>query len=580
MTLDNMGKIVEKAWRHIENDNENSKRLVDELGISQLVAGLLTSRGVIDPVEARKFLDCDLMDLYDPSLLKGMSEAVERIKGAIVSGEKILIFGDFDVDGVTSTTILNKVIGILGGNVSYYFPNRLTEGYGLNNKAIDNAKRKNINLIITVDCGITANDQVDYSNENGIDVIVVDHHEQIGEVPNAVSVIDPKQEGCEYPYKKLAAVGVVFKVIQALIKEFNSDFDELSLLDFVCLGTVSDLVPLDGENRILVKNGLRTLTNTKNIGLKALIEVSGLKGQDINSGHIAFKLGPRINSSGRLSSADKVMTLFNTELDQEARDIAEELNRQNNERRDLQEEIFKQAVKKIEEEVDLENDKCIVISGKGWHRGIIGIVASKIVEQYFRPTILIAVEEDGWGYGSGRSIPNFHLLNAMNSSKRWIHNHGGHSQAAGLKIEEKNIEGLRREINNYSKEKLTEKDLIPVLKIDAKLNLDQVNFSLIEEVHQLFPYGMGNPRPIFCSSNLKLEENPYVLKEKHIKLKLKDNTAGNVGAIGFGMGLFSEGAIANNGEISVAYFPEINEWNGNINIQLGLKDIKFGTISN
>ncbi|MDH3353495.1 MAG: single-stranded-DNA-specific exonuclease RecJ [Nanoarchaeota archaeon] len=568
---------MERAWKYIENDDENSKKLIDELGVSQLVANLLTSRGINDSVEARKFLDCDLKDLHDPNLLKGMNEAIERIKRAIISGEKILIFGDFDVDGVTSTTILNKAIGILGGNVSYYFPNRLTEGYGLNNKAIDIAKAENMSLIITVDCGITANDQVNYANENGVDVIIIDHHEQIGEVPNAVSVIDPKQEGCEYPYKKLAAVGVVFKVIQALVKEFNSDFDELSLLDFVCLGTVSDLVPLDGENRILVKNGLKTLTNTGNIGLKALIEVSGLDGKDVNSGHIAFRLGPRINSSGRLSSADKVMALFNTESDQEAKEIAEELDRQNTERRDLQEEIFSQVVEKIEKEIDLEKDSCIVLSGKGWHRGIIGIVASRVVEEYFKPTILIAVEDDGWGYGSGRSIPNFHLLNAMNFSKKWIHNHGGHSQAAGLKIGEKNIEGLRKEINDYAREKLSKKDLIPTLKIDARLNLNQVNFSLIEEVHQLFPYGMGNPRPIFCSDNLKLEENPHVLKGKHIKLKLKDSTAGNMGAIGFGMGSFSEGVMENSGEISVAYFPEINEWNGNISIQLGLKDIKFGS---
>lgn len=566
---------MEKEWEYIKYEKEASDNLTRELGISEVVAKLLTSRGIIDADEAKKFLNPKLSDFHDMMLMKGMKEGVSRIKKAIENKEKILIFGDFDVDGVTSTTTLNRVLKALGGDISYYFPNRLTEGYGLNEKAVDDAKMKDVSLIITVDCGITANVQVDYANAKGVDVIVIDHHEQIGEIPNAVAVIDPKQEGCEYPYKKLAAVGVVFKVSQALIKEFGSDFDEVSLLDFVCLGTVSDLVPLDGENRIIVRNGLPELTNTKNLGLKALLEVSDLKGKDVNSGHISFKLGPRINSSGRLETADKVMRLFNTDSAEEAREIAKSLDEQNTKRRELQQEIFKEVIEKIEKEVDFENDNCIVIAGKGWHRGVIGIVASKIVEEYHRPTILIALGEDGMGHGSGRSIPAFHLLNAMNASSKWIDNHGGHSQAAGLSIKEENIEGLRREINNYSKDKLTKKDLIPVLRIDANLDLSQVNFSLIEEIHQLYPYGFGNPRPIFSSNNLKLAEEPRVLKERHIKVNLKDDNVKSIGAIGFGMGSLKDDAIKNNGKISVAYFPEINEWNGNISIQLGLKDMKF-----
>ncbi len=565
---------MEKIWRYVEYDKEVVERIIAELGVSRVFAKLLVGRGINNPKEARQFLECNLGDLHDPNLLKGMKRAIRRIKRAIDAYEKILIFGDFDVDGVTSTTVLYKVIKVLGGDVSYYFPDRLTEGYGLNESAIDKARSKEINLMITVDCGITSNTQVDYANENGIDIIVIDHHEQIGEVPNAVSVIDPKQEGCEYPYKKLAAVGVVFKVVQALVKEFNSDFDIFSLLDFVCLGTVADIVPLDGENRIIVKNGLKELSNTKNVGLRALIKVSELEGEEINSGHISFKLGPRINSSGRLGSADKVMRLFDTESLQEAEDIAEELNSQNTKRRELQQEIFDEVVDKIEREVDLDKDNCIVLSGEGWHRGIIGIVASKIVEQYHRPTILIALDDDGWGYGSGRSIPKFHLLGAMNFSKKWMQNYGGHSQAAGLKIKEENIKGLRMDINNYSKEKLSKKDLIPRLKIDAKLNLNQIDFGLIEDVHQLFPYGFGNPRPVFYSEKLSLGEEPRVLKEKHLKLNLRDGE-GSVGAIGFGMAFFSEGLVENNGNISAAYFPEINEWNGNISIQLGLKDIRF-----
>lgn len=569
---------MEKLWKYVKNNEKSSKRLIKKLGISPIVANLLTNRGIVDPREAEKFLKCDLKDLHDPNLLKGMAEGIKRVKKAIESDEKILVFGDFDVDGVTSTTILTKVIGILNGNVSYYFPNRLTDGYGLNKKAIDKAKEDGIDLIITVDCGITANDQVDYANENGIDVIIIDHHEQIEEIPKAIAVIDPKQKGCKYPYKKLAAVGVVFKFIQALIKEFDSDFNIFSLLDFVCLGTVADMVPLDGENRIIVKNGLKELTHTKNLGLKALIEVSDLNDKEINSGHISFRLGPRINSSGRLESADKVMQLFSTGSIQEARNIAEELDKQNIERQYIQQETFDQAVKKIEKEINLEKDSCIILSEKGWHKGIIGIVASKIVEKYYRPTILITIDKKGMGYGSGRSIPNFHLLNSMNCSKKWMENYGGHSQAAGLKIKEKNIKGFHRDINNYSKNKLTKQDLIPHLNIDAKLNFDQINFNLIEEVHQLFPYGMGNPRPTFSTNNLKLMDEPRILKEKHLKLYVKDNTAEDIEAIGFGMGSFKKDVIKNNGNISIAYFPEINEWNGDVSIRLGLKDIKFGSI--
>ncbi|MBU2576347.1 MAG: single-stranded-DNA-specific exonuclease RecJ [Nanoarchaeota archaeon] len=567
---------MEKLWNYIENNEKSANKLIKKLGVSPIVANLLTNRGIVDPEEAEKFLKCDLKDLHDSNLLKGMVKGIKRVKNAIESKEKILIFGDFDVDGVTSTTILTKVIRILNGDVSYYFPNRLTEGYGLNKKAIDKAKEDGIDLIITVDCGITANDQVDYANENGIDVIIIDHHEQIGEIPKAISVIDPKQKGCKYPYKKLAAVGVVFKFIQALIKEFDSDFNVFSLLDFVCLGTVADMVPLDGENRIIVKNGLRELTHTKNLGLKALIEVSDLNDKEINSGHISFRLGPRINSSGRLESADKVMQLFDTESIQEAKDIAEKLNKQNIERQYIQQETFDQAVKKIEKEIDLEKDNCIILSEKGWHRGVIGIVASKIIEKYYRPTILITIDKKGMGHGSGRSIPNFHLLNAMNSSKKWMENYGGHSQAAGLDIKEENIEGLRKEINDYSKDKLTKQDLIPHLNIDARLNLDQINFKLIEEVHQLFPYGMGNPRPTFSTNNLRLMDEPKILKEKHLKLYVEDSTAEDIEAIGFGMSSFKEDVIKNNGNINIAYFPEINEWNGDVSLQLGLKDIQFG----
>ena len=566
---------MEKDWDYVDVDEKDSSRLIDELKISKIVAELLTSRGITDIEEARRFLNPMLENLHDPFLMKGMKAGVFRIKKAIGDKEKIMIFGDFDVDGITSTTTLNNILKNLGGDVSYYFPNRLIEGYGLNKNAIDRAVFDKKSLIITVDCGITAVEEVKYANEKGIDIIVIDHHEQKEVVPNAVAVIDPKQNGCMYPFKQLAAVGVVFKVAQALVKEMNSNFDIISLLDFVSLGTVSDLVPLIGENRIIVKYGLDQITKTKNPGLRALIKVSQLKDKDINVGHISFALGPRINSSGRLETADKVMKLFNTDDENLANEIAKQLDENNTKRRELQQTIFNQAMEKIKTEVDFEKDNCIVIAGKGWHRGVVGIVASKIIEEYNRPTILIALGENGIGHGSARSIPAFHLLNAMTASKDWMESFGGHSQAAGLSIKEENIDGLRNSINEYSKTKLTKKDLVPVLKINTDIDLSEVDFKLIEEVHSLYPYGFGNPSPLFSCSNLSLVEDPRVLKEKHLKLKLKNDRVKDIGAIGFGLSNLSWEVIKNNGKIKVAFFPEINEWNGNISIQLGLKDIKF-----
>jgi len=304
---------MENVWNIRPIQKKEAQNLVRKLDISPVIATLLTNRGINNHGEAKRFLDCDLNDLHSPYLLKDMGKAIRRIKKAVSNKEKIMLFGDYDVDGITGTTIMAKTIELIGGKTKYYFPDRLTEGYGLSKNAIDNAKKEKINLIITIDCGISANKEISYAKGKGIDVIIIDHHEQIGSLPEAIAIIDPEQKGCKYPYKKLAAVGVAFKVVQALIGEYDIDFDEFSFLDFVCLGTVADVMPLDGENRIIVKNGLKQLMNTKNVGLKALIEVSGLEGKEINSGYISFRLGPRINAAGRLTSADKVMRLFQTD---------------------------------------------------------------------------------------------------------------------------------------------------------------------------------------------------------------------------------------------------------------------------
>jgi single-stranded-DNA-specific exonuclease len=507
-------------------------------------------------------------------LLKDMTKAVTRIKKAITNKEKLMIFGDFDADGTTGTTILIKTMELIEGKAEHYFPSRLTEGYGLNKKAIDNAVNNNIKLIITVDCGINANKEVSYAKKKGIDVIITDHHEPPEQLPEAKAIINPKQKECKYPYKELAGVGVAFKLAQSLIREYSISFDEFSFLDLVCLGTVADIVPLTGENRIIVKNGLKKLMKTENIGLKALIEVSDIKGKEINPGHISFRLAPRINAAGRLTSADKIMKLFQTKSETEAYTIAKFLDEQNTKRQDIQQKILDEAILKVEKEIDLDKETCIILADESWHRGVIGIVASKIVEKYHRPTILIAIEK-GIGYGSGRSISNFHLFDAVDSCKDLFENYGGHTQAIGIKINKNNIEKLRKEINNYAKKMLSAEDLIPKINLDVKLKLSQVDEELIDEINKLTPFGMGNPKPVFYSTNLSLEDEPRILKEKHIRMELCDGSE-IIDAIGFNMAHFYDEIMKNQEQINVVFFPELNEWNGDETMNLVLKDMKFG----
>jgi len=565
---------MENIWKPRPFKEKETQNLVRKLGISPLISTLLTNRGITESEEAKRFLNCNLNDLHDPYLLKDMTKAVTRIKKAITNKEKLMIFGDFDADGTTGTTILIKTMELIEGKAEHYFPSRLTEGYGLNKKAIDNAVNNNIKLIITVDCGINANKEVSYAKKKGIDVIITDHHEPPEQLPEAKAIINPKQKECKYPYKELAGVGVAFKLAQSLIREYSISFDEFSFLDLVCLGTVADIVPLTGENRIIVKNGLKKLMKTENIGLKALIEVSDIKGKEINPGHISFRLAPRINAAGRLTSADKIMKLFQTKSETEAYTIAKFLDEQNTKRQDIQQKILDEAILKVEKEIDLDKETCIILADESWHRGVIGIVASKIVEKYHRPTILIAIEK-GIGYGSGRSISNFHLFDAVDSCKDLFENYGGHTQAIGIKINKNNIEKLRKEINNYAKKMLSAEDLIPKINLDVKLKLSQVDEELIDEINKLTPFGMGNPKPVFYSTNLSLEDEPRILKEKHIRMELCDGSE-IIDAIGFNMAHFYDEIMKNQEQINVVFFPELNEWNGDETMNLVLKDMKFG----
>ncbi|MEW6620544.1 MAG: single-stranded-DNA-specific exonuclease RecJ [bacterium] len=584
---------MEKNWKKINQSitQKEVTELTQALQILPITAEILISRGIAEPDDAKKFIRPNLNDLHNPFLLKDLDKAVERIRLALNKKEKILVYGDYDVDGITSITLLIQALNHHTSNLIYYLPKRLVDGYGVSKNGIELAYSQGVKLIITVDCGISAIEEIDYANSLGMDVIVCDHHEVKGKLPFAFAIINPKQPTCQYPDKSLAGVGVVMKLIQGLMKEGYSTVDLNSLIEFACLGTVADVVPITGENRIIVKYGLKQLTMTQNIGLKTLIKVCGLEGKKIESSDISFKLAPRINAIGRLEDAELVIKLFLTQSSQEAEKIVRILNDHNTKRQNIQETIFREA---IQSDV-LEDDKnIIVLANDNWHQGVIGIVASKIVDKYYRPTIIIS-SQNGLGKGSGRSISNFHLLNALVQCEDLLESYGGHEQAVGLTILPHKIDEFRERINGYAQTVLKKTDLQPSLNV-LPVNLKDVNLALINEIESLLPpFGLGNPKPVFSTSSLEISGEPMIVGNNHLKMKVIEDVCsteqgaqsekGNFfsysglkaqcyDAIGFDMG-DKITALKYSTSIDLAYVPQINTWQDRQSVQLNIKDIKF-----
>ncbi|MDK2835584.1 MAG: single-stranded-DNA-specific exonuclease [Thermosediminibacterales bacterium] len=573
--------MQEKKWVlcDILNSESHIERLLKNNMISPVLAHLLVNRNIKTLEEAEKFLNPKLDYLYDPFLLKDMKKAVNRIKRAIELNEKILVFGDYDVDGITSSSILLKTLGKLKAKAFLYIPNRINEGYGLNLNAVEKAFEDDVSLIITVDCGISSYNEILRANELGIDVIVTDHHEPPQVLPNAYAIINPKQKECPYPFKELAGVGVTFKLISALIDENRLWNDELEeLLQEVALGTVADIVPLVDENRVLVKKGLENLSKTKLPGIKALLKVSGLENvKDVTTGHVGFVLAPRINAAGRLADPVSCVKLLMSENDEEAIQLASYLDSLNRERQVTEDKIYKEALDLIYKEIDLNKDKVIVVSSENWHPGIIGIVASRITEFFNRPSILISLEGEK-GRGSGRSISGFNLYNALQKSEEFLESYGGHEQAAGISIHRENIKLFRNKINQIADETINEIDLIPSLKVDCKIPLNVIDEGLIKELNKLKPFGIGNPAPVFITEKLKVENLWWVGKKaNHLKIKASDGKK-SFDCIAFNMEEFNN-KITRNCLVDLAYCLEVNEWNGKYNIQLKIKDIHFVDIS-
>jgi single-stranded-DNA-specific exonuclease len=558
---------MQTAWEISPFKRQACEGLHKALNISPLLAHLLLKRGISTAEEARGFLSCDLSYLHDPFLLKDMDKAVARIRSAVKNKESILIYGDYDVDGLTATALLFLTLKGYGARLSYYIPDRVKEGYGLNLEALKKAKDKGVDLVIAVDCGITAVEEASYLKKHNIGCVVLDHHQPPeGALPDAVAVINPLRPDCDYPYKCLASVGLVFKLARAL----KAPEDHL---DLVALGTISDVAPLTGENRILVKHGLKHLAATGKTGLRALIEAAGIgRKKEFYTDTVGFILGPRINASGRVSSSLQSLKLLLTEDAEEARALAEGLNRDNRERQAMQEVILKEAVSKVEREVNFKDHKVIVVSSDNWHPGVIGIVASRLVEKFYRPTILVAFNEE-IGKGSGRSIRNFHLFDALSKCKEHLVEYGGHKHAAGITISRDNIEVFRERFNSVASEVLQPLDLIPRLEIDAEVSLSDLTMKFVKELALLEPYGVGNPKPVFAVRDLSLKTKPKILNSSTVKMWVTDGQL-IYEAIGFKKAFdFKLDPAPRN--FSLAFTPSVNTWQGEESIQLVIKDLQI-----
>lgn len=557
-----------KKWEFYNSDEKLVNEICEKYNLNKVIGKIIVNRHVVNDEDVRIFITPTRDDFHNPFLFKGMDIAVERIIKAIKNKEKILIYGDYDVDGITSTTVLKKYLMDRGISVDTYIPNRLHEGYGLNKKAIDTIKERNIDLIITVDCGISAIEEVDYAVRLGMDIIVTDHHEVGEKLPNALAVIDAKRKDNTYPFRALAGVGVVFKLIQALSIKLEIKPEEyLKYLDLVCVGTISDIVPLEGENRTIAKLGLMLIKVTRNLGLRELIKSSGYK--EIDSNTISFGVAPRINACGRMGHEEEALKLFLAEDLESATKITKELNEYNTLRQSTEKAIYEEAVQQIEKN-HLDENNAIVLGGKGWHHGVIGIVSSKVTDKYYKPSILLSFE-DNIAKGSGRSVPGFDLYEGLAKCEDLLEKYGGHSMAVGLTLKKENLEKFKERFEQIAKEKNI-KELVPIIYIDDELKLKDINMDLVKSISILEPFGEANKVPLFLIRNLKIDSIRALSEGRHLKLTLRDENF-VINAIGFELGYLAEEYRIGD-RIDVVGTLEINSFNGFSSIQINMKDIR------
>lgn len=563
-----------KRWVTAKPNLETVRSLARSCGFTPLAAAALCARGIDTPEAARAFLETDPAKLHDPMLLPDMAKARDTIRRAIEQGKKIAVFGDYDVDGVTSTCVMTRVLRSLGADVRHYIPDRLSEGYGLSMGAMDRLAQDGIGLIVTVDSGVSAFEEIARARELGMEVVVTDHHECREELPDANAVVNPKRADSTYPFAELAGVGVAFKLACALAGDGQQRAVLEQYADLVALGTVADVMPLVGENRIIVAAGLRRMAETQNVGLSMLLHESGQQGKRLTASTISFILAPRINAAGRLGHADMAAELFLIDDPRRAQTLAMALCEQNKQRQATENQILEQALQKLRREYDPLEDQVIVLAGEDWHHGVIGIVSSRICDRYACPTVLIALE-DGIGKGSGRSVKGFNLYEALCDSAPLLERFGGHELAAGLTIREENIQQFHENMEAWAREHVNPQELMPILHIDCPIAPEFISTEATRGLDVLEPFGMGNPQPVFSMCDLLVEEITPISSDRHVRLTLsKDGQTYTAMLFGTGQGGCG---FAQGNYVDAAFCLEINEYRGRCSVQLVIRDIQLST---
>lgn len=566
--------MLKKRWTIKQAENEQLvEALAGSLNISMVLAKLLVLRDVKNFSEAKNFFRPSLESLHDPFLMHDMEKATSRVITALTENQLICIYGDYDVDGTCATALLYLFLKELGANVEFYIPNRLEEGYGLSKTAIDHVRDKGTSLLITVDCGITAIDETEYANSLGMDVIICDHHQPKNSIPNAFAVLDPLKPECNYPFKYLSGAGVAFKLSQGVCERIGKRELPMQYLDLVSLAGAADIVPLKDENRILVYEGLNQINNNPRPAIVALLDVCRLQPGNLNSGQVVFTLAPRINAVGRLGDAERAVRLLITDSKKEAIDLAMILETENYERRKIDVDTFDSATELVENNPDFENELAIVLHQEGWHPGVIGIVASRLVEKYYRPTVMLTTI-DGVAKGSARSISNLNIYEALQRCESSLLHFGGHQAAAGLAIELDKIEEFKTRFNQVIRELVSEDDLFPEIIIDSKLKFSDITPKFLKILEQFSPFGPGNMRPVFLAEDVQVSGNPRIVGTNHLLLSLRQHGSEKVfDSIGFNMGEFYQPIISNNSEYDIVFTIDKTTRDGRTYPQFRLKDI-------
>ncbi|VDN48928.1 Single-stranded-DNA-specific exonuclease RecJ [Petrocella atlantisensis] len=565
--------MKEKIWKIREGDDIKVATIRSEMALSPIIARLLVNRGIDTKEAVYDYYNATTESFHDPFMMTDMKMAVKRILRSRDQEEKIMIYGDYDVDGVTSTSILYMFLEEIGCLVDYYIPDRHEEGYGINIEALTEVKDRGFKLLISVDTGITAVKEVAYSNEIGLDVIITDHHECQDVLPSGVAVLNPKREGDRYPFKMLAGVGVTFKLIQALARTTDVENKIWKYLDLVAVGTIADIVPIYGENRTITKLAFQSMPTTWNKGLEALMKVSDLEGKKMTAGRIGFGIGPRLNAAGRIKHAKEAVELFILNDTSKCMTIAEGLDQDNKNRQSLEKRIFEEAVALIEASSNPPNQKVIVVASDSWHHGVIGIVASKLVEKYYRPIIILTIK-DGVASGSARSVEGFNLYLALKANGHLFDKFGGHEMAAGMSLQENNIEALEKGLNLYADEHMEKDVLIPKLKVDMVMKLEDIGLELIEDIQKMEPFGMGNPEPTFICEGPIHHMKKIGKDQTHLSLELGVDP--KIRGVGFSLGEVTEW-IDDGQLVQCVCSLEINEWNQRKSPQMMVKDIRHTT---